>query len=495
MKEECRTPLQGGGSFDLKGFHTRLGVLGIWMVVAMGALAQSDTTLNSVERIEHYRSLFGLECLDQKGTNNYGDGIEALYGTRNFRTVLHGVAYRGGGNNYYHRSNKRGNKNPLPPDGLKNLADLDFSAAVYLYTENFDTAPRQVEGANGTMDYFQISGNSEEQQEEILDLVYAAIQDPSVGPVYLHCWNGWHQSGYVSAILLRQFCGYSPRQSVKYWEDNTDGWNNGYKRVREAIADFKPRAGYDVDEATRAAICPCNNQEYEAVTQANEKIDWIRINMERTVQFDKNSKEIGPGALTAIDDYVEFMKAYPHFSVQVEGHCSKLGAADHNLRLSQMRADTVRQYMMAQGIDSTRLEAIGFGETQLMMTGDSQKAHDTNRRIEFAVVGINYNFEFAKNSAEIKVENQAELVAIKEIMESIDNGQFLITGHTDDSGSDEFNVRLSGLRAKSVQDYLVSLGMDASKLQTKGLGSSEPLVPNDSEANRELNRRIEIRIL
>ena len=64
-----------------------------------------------------------------------------MYGTRNFRVILHGVAYRGGGNNYYHRSDKRNNKNPLPMDGLNNLLENGFSTSVYLYNENFETSP------------------------------------------------------------------------------------------------------------------------------------------------------------------------------------------------------------------------------------------------------------------------------------------------------------------------------------------------------------------
>ena len=51
---------------------------------------------------------FDLECVEEKATDNYGNGNLDLYGTRNFRTILHGVAYRGGGNNYYHNENKRG---------------------------------------------------------------------------------------------------------------------------------------------------------------------------------------------------------------------------------------------------------------------------------------------------------------------------------------------------------------------------------------------------
>ena len=81
------------------------------------------------EKIRYYKETFKIDCVIEKATDNKGNGQEILYGTRNFRSILHGIAYRGGGNNYYHRTNKRGNKNPLPQDGLNNLlkGNHDFS--------------------------------------------------------------------------------------------------------------------------------------------------------------------------------------------------------------------------------------------------------------------------------------------------------------------------------------------------------------------------------
>ena len=69
-----------------------------------------------------------------KIVDNRGDGFDDLYGTRNLRPILHGVAYRGGANNYYHKTNKRKNNNPLPKDGLQNLCTEGFS--FYLLIQN-----------------------------------------------------------------------------------------------------------------------------------------------------------------------------------------------------------------------------------------------------------------------------------------------------------------------------------------------------------------------
>lgn len=67
-----------------------------------------------------------------------------------------------------------------------------------------------------------------------------------------------------------------------------------------------------------------------------------------------------------------------------------------------------------------------------------------------------------------------------------------IEGHTDSSGSDEHNFDLSKRRAFAVSNYLISRGVSEARITIVGYGDTMPLVPNDSETNRELNRRIEI---
>jgi outer membrane protein OmpA-like peptidoglycan-associated protein len=69
-----------------------------------------------------------------------------------------------------------------------------------------------------------------------------------------------------------------------------------------------------------------------------------------------------------------------------------------------------------------------------------------------------------------------------------------IQGHTDEKGSDDFNMKLSQSRADAVKNYLVSKGIVADTITAKGFGESKPIVPNDTDANREKNRRVEFKI-
>ena len=69
-----------------------------------------------------------------------------------------------------------------------------------------------------------------------------------------------------------------------------------------------------------------------------------------------------------------------------------------------------------------------------------------------------------------------------------------IAGHSDDTGAHDYNVKLSEQRASSVKGYLVSKGLSADRIITRGAGPDEPLVNEKSTSARQKNRRIEFRI-
>ena len=104
----------------------------------------------------------------------------------------------------------------------------------------------------------------------------------------------------------------------------------------------------------------------------------------------------------------------------------------------------------------------------------------------------NLNFEFGK--ADIKKDSLPYLDKLAETFLKAKNWTLEIQGHTDDKGSDKFNLTLSQNRADSVKKYLVSKGISADTITATGFGETKPLVANDSDANREKNRRVEFKI-
>jgi outer membrane protein OmpA-like peptidoglycan-associated protein len=106
--------------------------------------------------------------------------------------------------------------------------------------------------------------------------------------------------------------------------------------------------------------------------------------------------------------------------------------------------------------------------------------------------GIYFDFD----KATIKPESKPALEAAAKMLTENPTINVEIQGHTDSKGSDAYNLSLSDRRAASVVSYLVTnLGIDPSRLTSKGYGESMPIATNDTDAGRALNRRVEFKIL
>lgn len=106
------------------------------------------------------------------------------------------------------------------------------------------------------------------------------------------------------------------------------------------------------------------------------------------------------------------------------------------------------------------------------------------------------NIVFDYNSAILRSESYAELNRLVSFLREAADTRISIQGHTDSTGTADFNDRLSLERAASVRTFLIITGqIDPSRIEFKGFGFSRPIVPNDCDAHREINRRVEFVIL
>lgn len=101
---------------------------------------------------------------------------------------------------------------------------------------------------------------------------------------------------------------------------------------------------------------------------------------------------------------------------------------------------------------------------------------------------------FKTGSAELDKESEPLLNTGADIAKHCPADKFRVEGHTDNVGSKSFNQRLSEERAKSVVDYLIAKGVSADRISSVGYGETRPVAPNNSEANRAKNRRIEFKM-
>jgi len=101
-------------------------------------------------------------------------------------------------------------------------------------------------------------------------------------------------------------------------------------------------------------------------------------------------------------------------------------------------------------------------------------------------------FEF--NSARLTANAQRLMENVVAFLRSDAAIRISISGHTDNRGTDAYNLKLSRDRANEVRDYLIGYGIDAARLDAAGYGESRPVGSNDTDEGRELNRRVEFRI-
>ncbi len=105
------------------------------------------------------------------------------------------------------------------------------------------------------------------------------------------------------------------------------------------------------------------------------------------------------------------------------------------------------------------------------------------------------NITFEVNSAELNTASFAELNRIIEFLKLNDNVKIELSAHTDDLGSDWYNMRLSEKRAQMATKYLTDNGINEDMILAKGYGETMPILPNTSDENRAQNRRVEIKII
>jgi outer membrane protein OmpA-like peptidoglycan-associated protein len=105
------------------------------------------------------------------------------------------------------------------------------------------------------------------------------------------------------------------------------------------------------------------------------------------------------------------------------------------------------------------------------------------------------NLFFDLGKATLKPESEPELKRIQQVLKENMALVIEISGHTDNTGSDEINNKLSLERANAVKDYLLNGNIESSRIRTKGYGKSKPKADNSTEEGRQINRRVEIEIL
>jgi outer membrane protein OmpA-like peptidoglycan-associated protein len=105
------------------------------------------------------------------------------------------------------------------------------------------------------------------------------------------------------------------------------------------------------------------------------------------VYFEINKFDIKPESFGLLDEVAQILKDHPELTrIRIEGHTDARGNDAANLALSKGRAKAVTDYLIAKGIDASRLESEGYGETRPLVKANNEAAWAKNRRVDFKVV-------------------------------------------------------------------------------------------------------------
>lgn len=103
------------------------------------------------------------------------------------------------------------------------------------------------------------------------------------------------------------------------------------------------------------------------------------------VLFDVGEATVKPGATRHLDRLAEFMQAHPERTVRIEGFTDSTGSADFNQRLSERRAEAVRRELVARGVETSRIESMGFGPDYPVASNETAAGRQQNRRVEIVI--------------------------------------------------------------------------------------------------------------
>lgn len=116
--------------------------------------------------------------------------------------------------------------------------------------------------------------------------------------------------------------------------------------------------------------------------------DNITLNMPGNITFKSGSAELSPSFPKVLDGVNMVLKKYEKTIVEVDGHTDNVGTAEYNQSLSERRAHTVTNYLVAKGVKSERTISMGVGETHPVASNNSDAGRAANRRVELTLLPL-----------------------------------------------------------------------------------------------------------
>ena len=126
-------------------------------------------------------------------------------------------------------------------------------------------------------------------------------------------------------------------------------------------------------------------RQIEGVNVTRTAPDELKVTVRNDVLFDFNSAGLRSASRDSLHEMAGVFDKYPNTTIEVGGHTDSIGSESYNQRLSERRANSVSTYLQSLGVNSSRIDSIGYGEAQPRATNSTANGRQLNRRVEIHI--------------------------------------------------------------------------------------------------------------
>ncbi|MCB0839402.1 MAG: OmpA family protein [Bacteroidetes bacterium] len=213
--------------------------------------------------------------------------------------------------------------------------------------------------------------------------------------------SGYTLQGTVMIIDLEDSIEVAPKKINEYGYFEFDLINNKRYRIYVLGDNFL---------TVKKDILVTGDTTFQVLTQSFEENKPIVF---EALNFGSNSTKLKATVKPHLDYVVRFLKNYPMFKLEVEGHTDSDGRAESNLSLSQKRAESIATYIIEQGeFNPDRVTSRGYGETRPIVPNDTEENKEKNRRVEFKLT-LDKSYEgdlWLPTSDELFIDEELDLI-------------------------------------------------------------------------------------
>lgn len=185
----------------------------------------------------------------------------------------------------------------------------------------------------------------------------------------------------LAAAVIAAACGSKPQQAPTP-QPNPDSAAAAQRRadsIAAAQADSARRAQALADSIARARAA-------DSLAAVQKTTDAVKSALADMIHFDFDKSNIRSGDAQILDQKIAILQKNPALRIQIAGNCDERGSQEYNLALGQRRANSAKQYLVAHGIDASRIETVSYGEERPLDPAHNEAAWSQNRRDEFNIV-------------------------------------------------------------------------------------------------------------